>query len=150
MSIGDTKNYVAQAIAQLGRELGAQADGETLIVPFDDLHECVVQPAREGAQVVIESALLIVFEESRDAIIRSVMRCNADPSRVAGGTVYLDRATSALVLRAETPVGPDGGEGLGRAVAGFIEHARRVLGEISAAVSPAAADSLEGVALLRG
>lgn len=144
MSEAANEEFVARALEQLGREIGVDVVGKSLIVPFDDLYECVLQPAREHARVVMESALFIVPAERRSAIFRRALSLNADPSMVAGGTIYLDRETSVLMMRAEASVGAEGGVGLGRAVAGFIEAARIFLEKIA---SGADSQPLAGEAL---
>ncbi len=118
---------VTRTLEDLGKELGAAFVNHSLIIPFDGFYECVLTPARGAGRVVMEAPLLIVAGSSRSDLLRRAMRLNADPSQVAGGILYLDRETDALVMRAETPIGAEGGAGLSQAVANFIETARRFL-----------------------
>jgi hypothetical protein len=125
------RDFVLRALEKLGREIGVGVVDGNLIFPFDDFFECVLTPSHEGARVVMEAPLLIVPESRRNAIFRKAMRLNIDPALVADGALYLDRETSALVLRAEAHVGAESGDGLSRRAAGFIEAARHVLEEVA-------------------
>jgi hypothetical protein len=123
---------VAQALDDLGREIGVEVSNGALIIPFDDFQDCFLRPGPDGAQVVLETALLMTSAERQADILRKAMRLNIDPARVADGALFLDREESVLMLCAKKRVGPDGAKGLGEATAVFIEAARNILDKLLA------------------
>ncbi|MGJ0509147.1 MAG: CesT family type III secretion system chaperone [Methylocystis sp.] len=121
---------VSTALDELGREIGVDVVDGKLIIPFDDFYECFILPAPGRAEVVIETALMMVAAADQGAVLRKAMGLNVDPSLVADGVLFLDRETEVLMLRAKHRPGANGGKGLGEAVAVFVEAARTILARI--------------------
>jgi hypothetical protein len=130
-------DHILRSLELLGRDIGVDVDGGILIIPFDDLYECFVSPARENDRVVMEVALMVIPQQSRGAAVRWALTLNAEPARTANGALFLDRESSVLMLRTYATVAADGAEGLGNVAATLITAARDLLRQLVGVVSAA-------------